>query len=323
MNILKKISISIMMMVVFSSTAQARNIKFGTGGSTGNYYSIGNDIINFCGDELPNDTITNIESGGSVENLLGLQNKKYSLAEVQEDVLNYYAKLNPKQVNKNRMKVVTSLHNEAVHLLIPKGYKPEDADSGWFSGFGGDDAPTAISLSSLKNQTIGSWGGSIISTEALSYFFNLNLHIVNVPKNERNVNNTSIPLILVGGHPYSVVEAYLSTGKWSLIPLNYAAISQVAPFYTDETVAYTMNGKAVNTKTVGVQALLIAKSYRKKSSNTAMSKLATCIMGSVADLADDPDTNPLWGNIYDVVDDGTLVDWDYFPIDEEMLKEYE
>lgn len=319
-----KLLVTISLLSLMSFNTQAREIKFGTGSLSGNYYSIGQDIVNFCGDDLPNDTITVMESGGSVDNLLGLQNKKYSMAEVQEDVLNYYAKLNPKQVNQNRMKVVTGLHNEAVHLLIPKGYTPKTESKGWKSmlSFGDDEVP-AISLSSLQNQTIGSWGGSIVSTEALSYFFNLNLNVVSVPSKDRNVNNTSLPLILVGGHPYKLVEEYLATGKWVLVPLDYAAISSVAPFYTDETVAYNINGKAVNTKTVGVQALLIAKSYRKKSTNQAMSDLATCIIGSVADLADDPDTNPLWGNIYDSVDSDNQISWDYFPINEELLKAYE
>lgn len=294
--------------------AQAKEIKFGTGSANGNYFAVGNDIANYCSDELNGDTLSVLESGGSVDNLLGFQSKKYSVGIIQEDVLNYYAKLNPKQVNKNRIKVVTGLHKEAVHLLIPKGYKPKTKGS-WTDVFSGDEI-VKIDLQSLKGQTIGSWGGSIVSTEALSYFFDLNLNVVNVPQDKRGANTLNIPILLVGGHPYKPVEEYLDSGKWNLISLDYQRISQVARFYSNENVAYTINGKAVNTPTVGVQALLVGKSFRKKSRNDNMSAIATCISENVADLADDPDTNPLWGSIYDEVDNDEQIDWGYFPLNE-------
>lgn len=312
-----------LVLLTAGASAEARVHKMGTGGESGNYYSIGNDIAAFCDSALPGDTISPIISDGSTDNLSGLSDKRFSLAAVQVDVLKRQAKLNPKRVNENRIKIVSGLHTEALHLLIPKGYQPQGEDKGWLSAFSGDDTPKAIDLNSLKNQSIGSWGGSLTSAEALSYFFNLNLNVVNIPANQRNVNNIQLPLLLVGGHPYPLVAEYLKSGKWNLIPLNHAVIAQTAPFYNSENVAYTINGKAVNTLTVGVQALLVANSYRKKSRNEAMSLLATCIMGSAAELADDPDTNPLWGTIYDSIEEGDQIDWEYFPIDEDLLQTYE
>lgn len=308
------------------SLASAKSIKVGTGGESGNYFAMTKDIDAYCAEDLTDRTLEIYNTAGSVENLLGMQNKTYSVGLVQEDVLQYYAKRSPSKVNTNRMKVVTGLHKEAVHLLIPKGYKPKSAEKSgsWRDFFNKDkDVAPKIELSMLKNQIIGSWGGSMISAEALSYFFDLNLNVLEVPQAKRNPNNTAAPLLLVGGHPYKVVEEYLATNKWHLVALDYDAISKTAGFYTRESVNYSINGKVIGTPTIGVQALMVGKSFRKKSRNAPMSELATCIHANIADLADDPDTSPLWSSVYDLIEDEGQVSWEYFPLDEDLLAEYE
>ena len=311
-------------LVAISTVPMGANaLEMGTGDKEGNYFKMGQDIKSYCADNVG--TELNIaETGGSVANLLGMMNKEYSLGIVQEDVLNYNAKRNPKAVNQNRMKVLTGLHEEAVHLLIPKGYQPKSPESKsmWSKfGFGkDDDQPKKFELSMLKGQEISSWGGSIVSAEALGYFFGLNIHVTE-PKNKGDVNDTSKPLVLVGGAPYKVVQDYLASGKWTLAALNYDAISQQAPFYSKQNVNYQIGGKVRSVPTVGVRALLMGKSFRKKSRNQPMTDLATCIYQNVADLADDPDTNPSWSSVYDYVEGDEQANWAYFPLDETKLEE--
>ena len=304
--------------LVVTAPIHAKTLNMGTGGSTGNYFKMGNDIKSYCSDDVSVDLNVE-ESGGSVENLLGLMNKKYALAIVQEDVLHYNAKRSPKKVNRNRLKVLTGLHEESVHLLIPKGYSPKGSGNILSSLFGGDDKKK-FTLSMLKNQEVGSWGGSIVSAEALSYFFKLNLH---VKETQENVNNTSMPIVLVGGAPYQPVKNYLDSGKWVLASLDYDEIKKDAPFYSKQTVNYEISGKVSPVQTVGVRALLIGKSFRKESRNKPMSQLAACIYSNVADLADDPDTSPNWASVYDYIEDDGQSDWAYFPLDEQVMKKYE
>ncbi len=311
-----------MMVAIAAVPVSAKTLNMGTGGTDGNYYAMGQDIQSYCADTISTD-LNVAETTGSVSNLLGMMNKEYSLGIVQEDVLNYNAKRNPKKVNQNRIKILTGLHEEAVHLLIPKGYQPKtnESKSLWSKfGLGNDDQPKKFELSMLKGQEIGSWGGSMVSAEALGYFFGLNIHVTEV-KNKGDVNDVSKPLVLVGGAPYKVVQDYLASGKWTLAALNYDAISQQASFYSKQNVNYQIGGKVRSVPTVGVRALLLGKSFRKKSRNEPMTELATCIYQNVADLADDPDTNPNWGSVYDYIDGDGQSNWAYFPLDESKLEE--
>jgi len=326
---MKKTSVKILAMgLVASLVAPAalamQDIKVGSGGPKGNYFSMAKDIASYCNEELSNSDISVHNTGGSVDNLLGMQNKRFNIGIVQEDVLQYHAKRSPSKVNKNRVKVISGLHSEAVHLLIPKGYQPKSGDKkGYFDKFFSKKSSSTpkIELNMLKGQTIGSWGGSIVSAEALGYFFNLNLNVVQVPKDKQVPASNKVPLLLVGGHPYKVVEEYLASGQWLLVSLDYDKISQTASFYSRETVNYKINGKVVGTPTIGVRALLLGKSLRKKSRNLAMTEIATCINMNAADLADDPETNPLWNSVFDYIEDEEQVDWSYFPLDESKLNE--
>ncbi|MCY9874019.1 hypothetical protein [Vibrio barjaei] len=317
-----KITLVAALLAATSFTTSAASLKIGTGGEGNNYHGMGLDIASYCEEDV-NRELEIIETLGSTQNLVGLLNKQFSVAMVQEDVLNFYAKRDPNKVNKNLLKVITDLHEEAVHLLIPKGYQPKSKEEKgmWSNFFGKDDnQPKQFELSMLKGQTVGSWGGSIVSAEALGYFFGLGLRVVEV---KDNVDNTSKPLILVGGAPYKTAQKYLASGKWTLAPLNYDAISQQASFYTKQTVNYQIGGKVRSIPTVGVRAQLIGKSFRKKSRNTPMTELATCIYANVADLADDYETNPNWSSVYDHVETGAQSNWSYFPLDEKKLAEYE
>lgn len=313
--------VALAMMAV--SPVMAQDVHVGTGGVKGNYYDMMNDIKSYCESDVPDTTYVVHETEGSTKNLLGMQNKEFSAGIIQEDVLNYYAKRDPGNVNDNRIKVISGLHEEAVHLLIPKGYKPSSASaSGWKSWFSSDDEkPQKLDLNLLKGQTIGSWGGSIVSAEAMSYFFGLNLNVVEVPAADRA--NPNMPLLLVGGHPYQPVSDYLATGKWDLISLDYDAIANIAPFYNKANVNYSVGGKVKSTPTVSVRALLVGMSFRKESRNKPMSQLAACITGNVADLADDPETNPNWRSVYDFMKNNGVTKWAMFTLDEETLKKYE
>jgi hypothetical protein len=305
----------ITLLATLSFTVNSATMKIGTGGETGSYFGMANDIANYCAEELTEDNLEILPSGGSVDNLLGMGNKKYSMGIVQEDVLNFHAKRSPRKVNEKRIKVVTPMHVEAMHLLIPKGYEPKGKKKSWFSKFsGGDDTPVKVDINMLKNQDVAAWGGSIVSAQALSFFFDLNANVVEVDSGK----NVNMPIIIVAGYPSTTVENYLASGKYLLVSMDYNAVQQRAEFYTSESLNYSVNGKVQSVPTIGVQALLVGKSFRKASRNLGSSELATCITESLPDLADDVETSPNWASVYEYVEDEGQVDWEYFPLVEDM-----
>jgi hypothetical protein len=317
----KKLLLSSFVAAIFAVSANATVYKAGTGSSKGNYFSMMNDVASedYCGAALgEKHSIEVLNSGGSVDNLSGMMNKKFSIGIVQTDVLMSQAKKDPRRVNINRLKIIAGLHVETVHLLIPKGYQPKKASGGLFSKFkgmfGGDDnKPVQVSLDMLKNQDIASWGGSATSAKALSYFFGLNWNIVAVPEGKRDAIS-NMPILLVGGQPYAPVEKYLATGKYRLIGLNYKEIANKAAFYMPVEATYSINGKPMSVPSVGIQALMLGKSFRREARNMPMQELAKCIDESLPDLADDPNTNPNWNSVYELNEQGAQINWTYFPI---------
>ena len=327
---MRRITFITLLLMCFTSAAMAQSgkqatLKMGTGGPNGNYYAMGQDIYSYCKDVIDENTeFQALESEASVANILGMNNKVYSAGIVQEDVLQYFAKQDPRKININRMKIISGLHVETVYLLIPKNFKPKsttsDKKNRWGSlltkiGFGKKDAsqgPLQISLELLEGQDLAAWGGSVISAKALKYFTGINFNIIDVPKERRD--NIIMPMLLVGGQPYKPVEDYLATGNYILVGIDYEIIRNQAPFYINVAANYNIGGKATSVSTIGVRALLLGKSFRKEARNKNMIALAQCINDNLVDLADDPDTNPNWNSVYELEADGGQTNWSYFPV---------
>lgn len=302
-------------------SAQAGQVKVGTGGETGNYYGMSVDIVDYCGDTLGMDrrgnanTLEVMTSGGSVVNVDGLINKKFFVAWSQEDVLQYQAKRNP-AVNQNRLKIVASMHPETIHVLIPKNWQPTKAAKSMWGKMKfwdkGDKGPVTIDINMLKGQTVGAWGGSVISAKALGYFLDENptdnTPFFNVQEYDGKPDALDKPFIIVGGAPYAPVENYLSSGRYHIVGLNHGMIASKAPFYLKTSATY----QGQNVDTVAVRSHLIGKSFNKESRNTVMTSLASCINDNLADLADDPNTNPNWQAVYDLDQEGAATNWSYF-----------
>ncbi len=307
--------ISALVLSLGTVTYAASTLKMGTGGETGNYYSMGNDIQSYCGEVLTEDTDFQVLiSGASVANIQGMGDKSYSAGIVQEDVLQYFAKQNPKGVNINRMKIIAGLHQEVVYLLIPKNFKPKKSSSLWgdmMSKFK-PEANVPLSLDILDGQNIAASGGANVSGKALKYFTGVNFNLVDTSGKAAG----NMPIMMVGGQPYKPVLDLLNTGRYVLVSLDADAIKMRAPFYEKVTVNYNVGGKNYSATTVGVRALLLGKAFRKASRNENMIRLSQCISENLADLADDPDTNPNWQSVYELEDEGEQTNWSYFPLEE-------
>lgn len=316
---MKKIILILTTLLAFSSTSFASSYPFGSGGETGNYYSMTNDIFSdeWCGTGYLQGTKTiygeNVSTGGSIANLDGIITKKLFGGIVQIDALKYYAKINPSKVNENSINIVANLHKESVHLLIPKQWKPQtEKKSSWWGWGDGDDQTVQVSVDLLKNQTIGSWGGSLVSTKALGSFLDLNLNIVEVdPSNLRS----DIPLLIVGGQPYQIVQDLLDGGNFNLVSINYMELAAKVPFYTQNMLSYNVGGKLLTVPSVGINAVLVAKKFRNKSKNSFAEQLSKCIDENVYDFADDFSTNPNWASVAESKDSNQSVNWKYFDID--------
>lgn len=301
-------------LIVAFNPVYASPISTGSGVSNGTYFNMIKDIKNYCEGGLEGDEIIIKNTTGSVENLTGMNQKKYALALVQEDVLHYYAKQNPGKVNQNRIKIVSGMHLETAHLLIPKNYRPKTESSLWsnFIEQIAKKTPKSTSLDLLKGQEVISSGGSVVSAKALSYFLHLNMKVHDLAPDK--YMNSNKPIFLVGGQPYKPVEDLLKTGKFHLVSIDFSQLKERAAFYLPVKANYKVDGKMVMVNSFGIRAFLLGKSFRKQSRNKSMSLLATCINNNLEDLADDVGTNTNWESVYELENDGEQTGWSYFPL---------
>lgn len=302
---MKKVLLSLALLTV---SAMA-DIKLGTGSTTGNYYKMGKDIKVYCQSSV-SENIQVTPSEGSLDNLNGLGNKKFSMGIVQSDALMMLAKTNPTVVNLNLIKIVQGLHTETVHLLVPINYQPESSGGSLWDKYVVGQKPKPIKLSTLKGQTVSAWGGSLVSAKALSYFFGLNWKLNTIT--EGQAQNVNTPLIVVGGQPFAAVEKLLATGKFRMVPIDYNSIASVAPMYHNVSASYKVGNKQQSVPTIGIQALLVGKSFKNPERNQPAIALGECINKNIEDLADSSDSSPAWTSAYDNIKKDRLVNWGYF-----------
>jgi hypothetical protein len=311
--------------MIASANAQQVNLDFGTGSETGNYFAIANDVAAYCGQDTEvmgtsrrgnKPYVMNpVTSGGSVDNAKGIFQKDYHGGIVQEDVLHYLAKQDGNSYSANTMKAVFYLHQEVMHVLLPRGYKPKTEESGGFfskvTSLWEEEQPVTFDINLLKNQEVVAWGGSVVSAQAISLFNDLNFTVRSV-SNAEEAMATGLPIISVGGIPYKPVQSILDSNDYLLVGLNAQAVAAAASFYTPVSVSYVVKGALTDVQTVGVRAILMARNSRVKTGNNNMIALGNCIEESLLEMADDPESSPVWGNIVTLNQAGGLPSWPLF-----------
>jgi len=270
--------------IVFILSLNARDLTIGSGGKSGNYFTVANDIVETCSNDIKtkfNYDLKNISTSGSVENLNGILRKKYSIGFVQQDVYEYFKKkdqLNTIELNTKKMMY---LYPEYLTILIPKGWKPKS--NSIFSKFTElFNSHKPISIMSLKNQTVYAKGGALVSSQALSFFMNLHLNIIDATNHTING-----PFIFVTGAGDSRIQQMLASGKWFLLSFNGNELSNRAGFYKTAQVTYIVNGKTQTANTVSIMSVMYARNYRSKKRKSALKELKQCIKNNIDDLIDD------------------------------------
>ena len=265
-----------------------KNISIASGGENGNYYTVAQDIVDYCKDDIKQKTgynLENIPTSGSVQNLQGLLNKKYTIGFVQSDVYQYFKAKDQLGLIDLKTEKFINLYPEYLHILIPKGWKPQSS-GGWFDrlkNLFSANSNKVISINSLKNQTVYAKGGALVSAQALSYFMNLHLNIKDADKNKVNG-----PFIFVTGSGDPRIQAMLKSGHWWLLNFNGNELANRQPqIYKPATVSYIVNGKVMKINTVSIMAKAYARKYRSKKRQNALKELKICIKNNINDLIDD------------------------------------
>ena len=289
MKITKLIKLVALAALAATALHASKEINIGSGGNNGNYYTVAQDIVEYCSEEVKTKTgysLRNIETEGSVDNLQGILNKKYSIGFVQEDVLNFFKKKDQLETIDLNTQKFLKLYPEYLTILIPRNWEPK-FNGGFFSKLTGlwkDKQP--ISIRSLSNQVVYAKGGALVSTQALSFFMNLNLKIIDASKSK-----ISGPFIFVTGSGDPRIQAMLKSGNWWLLSFNGNELANKASFYKPARITYIVKGKTVTANTVSIMSIAYNRKYRSKKRQNALKELKQCVKSNIDDLIDDGSSN--------------------------------
>lgn len=278
-------------------------LRVATGGETGTYYAMGNDMARYCSPGLQLDVQ---KTGGSDDNIERMTSaNKADVGVVQKDILFKRAKINNDATVKNLLAVMP-LHYEAMHLVVltkseVTKFSDLGAVKGGFLGRGGRTA-----------KKVAAYGGSIESAEIVKAMTEVNFELVvveNQPAALTALNDNQVDAILaMGGTPLSWVSEKLTRGQHRLVPFD-VSIEKVQGAYRRANVTYTKLG--VNPlPTIATDAVLVTRNFTSAEKVQAVSLLRKCILTELVKMQEADDTHGQWAN---VSKENTQVEgWSYF-----------
>jgi uncharacterized protein len=319
MKIFKAVVFFLFIAAVISSPVFAEQtvLTVGSGGETGTYFPIIEEINDFCESDtlLVNHYLVDGKSvGGSVDNKSNLLNNKIMAGIIQADVA-HLEKM--KNAEMTRVIALLPLHEEQVHVIIPRITKVmvQEAKTGTL-GFGAQEAvyenqENPISdISHLQDLKIAAWGGSVITAKVIKMMGDISFEIVPVADQKAGMsalNSGEVDAVIaVVGAPAKWVEE-LPRGQYKLLTVSKAVQDKLGEIYNITSINYdNMDDIGQSIEALGVDSILFTRSYRTPKMLDALSELQNCVREKIYEIQDTPGTHPVWQRI----DPSREVKWD-------------
>lgn len=282
-------------LLLFTPTFLYANVTIGTGGPGGTYYALVNDMQKVCGSSAG---ITNVSTGGSIDNIQQILDNKLNAGIVQFDVIRYYEE---KDDGMSRLRVLFPLHVEEIHIVgLDKTYK-----EGGLFGFGAKSIELK-SIPDLKGRKVVAWGGSVLSAHYFSQKLRLDYDVIEIDAADKTPAKTAAAMLAageahaifaVGGQPLGWLRDPKVFGKqFKLLSITPDILDQVKGTYNGAKLNYpNLNGVGVST--LGVQALLITRDYKTPDRIEELVGLRNCVNENLDKLRESTGVHPKWQSI--------------------------
>lgn len=305
-----RIIIAALASLAFAGVALAQTMVISTGGKSGIYYPLANDLQTFCGVE---DSVKVLESGGSLDNHKRIWQTRPSEATAgifQYDFAIYMREQNPQW--QRSMSVVARLHDEYLQILALNQAIKEGGYNIPVIGRVGGSTKILQSFNDLKGQTVYAWGGSYYSAVVLSNKFGLGLNVVDLSGAKPDgkggyvtvkegarpelvaamliAKGDGMAIISVGGSNLSWVKEENGFNKqWKLLSVSKENQDKVAGTYGSGEVSY-LNLSGGKARTLTVPALLMTRTYSSPERVKPIVALQNCIRDKITMLRDEGDS---------------------------------
>jgi len=278
----------------YADDANTNTMLVSTGGASGTYYQLVDQMKNFCADVVSIDQWKDDSgklSSGSPQNLDNILNNQSELAVVQTDALFLRNNVDPDNVS--RILTLIPLHSEEVHLIA----KSAPRSKGGVMGFGATQY-TLNDLADLNGLKVGAWGGSVVTAKVINFNANAGMQVVEYPDQptaQAALDKGDIDAILaVGGQPLGWVKTL--TPDYKLHSIDASIAKQLEQIYRPASLSYSNLGQSA-IPTVAGDALLVTRDYKSKNRVNQLLALRKCIVDRIDDIRDTRGTHPKWQEI--------------------------
>lgn len=284
--------------------AQQPTLRLATGGETGTYYVMGNNMATYCSAGL---NLQVQKTGGTDDNIERLTSaNKADIAIAQKDILFKRAKFN-KDASVANLLAVMPLYGEAMHVVVKK-----QSAVNTFTDLGAVVGRLGGYLGGKQGKKIGAYGGSIESAEIFKALSGIDYEVVPVADNASGLaaldKGEIDALMAMGGAPLGWVGDKLDRSKHRLIPVT-VSMENMSQAYRRINITYTKLG--VNAlPTVATDAILVTRNFTSPEKVQAVSLLRKCITTELTRMQEADDTHGQWQNVQK--DNLQVEGWSFF-----------
>ena len=285
---------------MFAVTAQAQQVKVGTGGPKGTYHALFANIAEKCGDQM---AMIEVPSSGSLENLDRLSGKEVGAAFLQTDAL--FASAQGRDLG--NIKTLVAFNREAVHVvtLSASGLK-----SGGVAGFGGKEV-VFNTVEDLANMSVAAAGGSMITAQLIKLQGQVNWTVEPSKDNDEGIAWLKAgkvrAVVMVGGQPLGNVKALGS--EFKLVSFQPKTVELLKTVYLADKLSYPkLSPSAVNT--ISTEALLVTRTYNTPDKIAMLASFRKCVYDNIGHFQDADGAHPAWAQV-DAANKGK---WAYYDL---------
>ena len=248
------IMISVSLLIAGCKKNTTSNYIFATGGTSGTYYSFGENIANIWNNNIKDVNVVVESTGASAENLRLINQNEANLAFAQNDVMDYaYNGIDIFSGEKlTNFSAILTLYPEVVQIAATKESQIKSIADLKGKRVSVGDAGSGVEFNS--KQILESYGLTFNDIEKYNLSFTLS--------SEGLQNGTLDACFIVVGIPNAALQELALNKEIVLISLDKIQIDELVieyKYYTEFTIpANTYNGVTNSTRAIAVKASLVA-----------------------------------------------------------------
>lgn len=288
-------------------SAMAQDAVIASGGKTGTYYRMVNDILARCDGKPLNFRHVEQPDGslGNLDSLLRKNDNPVDLAMMQSDVL----ALKQSSEDLSGIRTVYAMFPEEVHFVAKKSLQVKKGATvvGGYTVPGTGNMAPVSNVQELVGLRVGAAGGSVVTARVLQQKMRLSYEVVPFASNDelkKALDTDKVAaIVVVGGQPAGLVKDLTPAYRLLAVP-EQLITKEVLDIYRTAQVSYRQMGpESEGVRTVAVDSLLVARNFANPRMLEGLGALRACIDMNLLEMKDSRNTHGKWQMVKGTADE--------------------